>query len=108
MKLTMKRMATMILAILMAFATMAPAFASGAVIEPMRYEPCSKCGVGMVSESIVEGERMELERRVCIHHLDGNDVKYKILRTRQWHCGSCGWSFAEEIASITRWECEAH
>ena len=62
----MKRMATMILAILMAFATMAPAFASGAAIEPMRYEPCSKCGVGMVSESIVEDERMWMAMMLSI------------------------------------------
>ena len=89
-------------------ATMLPTFASAAEVELMRYEPCSKCGVGFVSERIVEGSSMEVERRVCIHHLDGVDVKYKTLRTRRWSCSSCGWFFEEEISPVYEWKCEGY
>lgn len=100
----MKRLFSLVAAMLMIVSTVTTAFA--VEIQP-RYEPCPNCNKGFIQETTTEvGDPLrQSQSRVCIHGKNGQDTVFLHTYQVTYYCTTChyetGYTYTKPL-----WHCE--
>lgn len=100
----MKRLLSLVAAVLMIASIMPTAFA--AEIQP-RYEPCPECRTGYLRRVTELVHTYEVEDRACVHPgRRGQDTRYHYIYEIYDICTSCGADYRIGSDDKYEWVCE--